>query len=250
MEKLEDLKEFLLEHKIYWIGGIGILILVIIGSFCYYHQIPKQEIYLEETKKENLEKEETKENTECYLSVDIKGEVKNPGPYQLKCDSRVQDAILIAGGVTEQADTSVLNLSKKVKDEMVIVVYTKEEVKNLTKTKEQEQKQEEACKKQEEVVNDACITEEDKIESPTVEDSNQVQTNIENNSSSTESIKVSLNQATLEQLMTLSGIGESKAKSIIEYRNQNGSFQSIEEIKNVKGIGDKIFEKIKDNLTL
>ncbi len=61
--------------------------------------------------------------------------------------------------------------------------------------------------------------------------------------------KISLNSASLEQLMTLNGIGQSKAEAIIEYR-KNASFQSIDEIMNVKGIGEKIFEKNKDRLAL
>ena len=69
-------------------------------------------------------------------------------------------------------------------------------------------------------------------------------------SSSNTNTKISLNHATKEELLTLTGIGESKANLIIEYRNQNGGFKTIEEIKNVKGIGDKMFEKIKDNITI
>ncbi|MGM9934142.1 helix-hairpin-helix domain-containing protein [uncultured Clostridium sp.] len=61
---------------------------------------------------------------------------------------------------------------------------------------------------------------------------------------------VDINTAEAEQLKTLNGIGDSKAKSIIEYREQNGGFKSIEEIKNVTGIGEKMFEKIKDNITV
>ena len=61
---------------------------------------------------------------------------------------------------------------------------------------------------------------------------------------------VDINTAEVEQLKTLNGIGDSKAKSIIEYREQNGGFKSIEEIKNVTGIGEKMFEKIKDNITV
>ena len=63
-------------------------------------------------------------------------------------------------------------------------------------------------------------------------------------------IKVSINTASKEELMTLSGIGEAKAGAIIEYREKNGNFASIEDIKNVSGIGDAIFEKIKDNITI
>lgn len=59
---------------------------------------------------------------------------------------------------------------------------------------------------------------------------------------------VNINSATLEQLKTLNGIGDSKAKNIIEYREKNGGFKSIEDIKNVTGIGEKMFEKIKDKI--
>ena len=59
------------------------------------------------------------------LKVDIKGQVINPGIYSLKANSRVIDVIAAAGGLTGEADTSVLNLSKKIKDEMVIIVYSR-----------------------------------------------------------------------------------------------------------------------------
>ena len=62
--------------------------------------------------------------------------------------------------------------------------------------------------------------------------------------------RVNINKASLEELMTLDGIGEAKAKAIIEYRNANGLFKTIEEIKNVSGITDKIFKNIKDKITI
>jgi len=80
-------------------------------------------------------------------------------------------------------------------------------------------------------------------------------TDINKNSESNTSISqgksnniVNINSATLEELKTLNGIGDSKAKSIIEYREQNGGFKSIEDIKNVTGIGDKMFETIKEQI--
>ncbi|MFQ5712471.1 MAG: ComEA family DNA-binding protein [Candidatus Scalinduaceae bacterium] len=65
-----------------------------------------------------------------------------------------------------------------------------------------------------------------------------------------ENAKVNINKATVEELSTLEGIGEMKAESIIEFRGNHGQFTKIEDLKNVKGIGDKIFEKIKDQITV
>ena len=120
--------------------------------------------------------------------------------------------------------------SKKVIDEMVIIVYSKDEVKDFKKTKELEQQVQEKCLQKDEnaLKNDACIS--------------NTQTNTPT--------KISLNTATIEELMTLSGIGEAKAKEIIEYRNTNGPFKTIEELKNIPGIGESIFAKIKENITI
>ncbi len=81
------------------------------------------------------------------------------------------------------------------------------------------------------------------------DESKETQT-INSNSSNKDSLekKININNATLDQLKTLSGIGDSKAKSIIEYREKNGGFKSIEEIKNVSGIGDNMFERIKEQI--
>ena len=197
-----------------------------------------------ELEKENTKDEKLKEETpsqECTVMVDVKGQVNQPGLYQLSCNSRVQDAILASGGALESADTSVLNLSKVLEDEMVIIVYSKEEVKSFSSIKEEVKKKEEKCENQTIIKNNACVTSEKIV----VEDNSTG-----SSSSSNTNTKISLNHATKEELLTLTGIGESKANLIIEYRNQNGGFKTIEEIKNVKGIGDKMFEKIKDNITI
>lgn len=146
----------------------------------------------------------------------------------MKSSARVIDVINEAGGLTENADTSVINLSKKIIDEMVIIIYTKEQVINFTKVKETEKIIQDKCNQVDEnsLKNDACITT-DKI----------------NN-------KVSLNTATKEELMTLQGIGESKANDIIKYRETNGPFNSIEDIKNVPGIGENLFAQIKEDITI
>jgi len=120
-------------------------------------------------------------------------------------------------------------------DEMVIIIYSKEEVKDFKKTKETENKVIEQCiqKSDTSLTNDACIDNN--------ENNKKNQTN--------QNTKININTATLEELMTLSGIGESKAKSIIKYREEN-PFKTIEDLKNVTGIGDNLFAQIKENITV
>lgn len=160
--------------------------------------------------------------------VDIKGAVNNPGVYEVDSNSRIIDVIKIAGDLTENADTSIINLSKKVADEMYIIVYTKEEMNAYkeklipTKTIVKEVEKKIMCP---DTDNDACLT---------------------SNTSNIEG-KVNINTASKEELESLPGIGTSKAESIIEYRNNN-TFNSIEDIKNVNGIGNSLYEKIKDNI--
>ena len=178
----------------------------------------------------NEEKEEEMVLKE-YYSFDIKGAVNNPGVYTLEKGKRIIDAINTAGGLKENANTSVNNLSKKINDEMVIVIYTNEEVLNFTKVQEKEQQDnKEFIKYNLEIKNDSCI-EEDTIASEV-------------------DIKISINTANIELLMTIPGIGESKAKSIIEYREAKGLFTDVTDIMNVSGIGEALFEKIKDYITV
>lgn len=193
---------------------------------------------VEEEKSELLENTNVNSNT---FYVDIKGAVVNPGVYQLDEGSRVIDVINLAGGLNPKADTSNLNLSKKIIDEMYIIVYTKTELTNYKKSLESQNKVE--CPTFECICpdsnNDACISKSEEKKENSVSE-NKLSTNS----------KVSINNATKEELMTLTGVGESKANAIINYRKENGNFEKIEDIKNVSGIGDSMFQKIKDNITL
>ena len=207
----------------------------VISYFSFFNEKdskPKEKIVLQkkkETTKKN-KKQELEENILKEIMVDVKGFVVNPGIYKLKEESRVIDAINAAGGVLEDADTSVLNLSKKLKDEMVIIVYSSYQVENFKKVKEEEQQIQDGCiNGVNEVENDACI---------------------EEKNDEKESTLVSINTATLEELMTLEGIGEAKAKSIIAYREEHGPYQAIEDLLNVSGIGESLLAKIKENITL
>lgn len=165
-------------------------------------------------------------------NIDIKGAVNYPGVYQLDSNLTVNDAINIAGGLTENADTSVTNLAKKITDEMVIIIYTKEEVNNSN------------------IVDTVIKVVEKECVCPNIQNDSCLNTEITDNITNKENGElVNINTATIEELQTISGIGEGKAKSIIEYRNTNGNFKSIEDIKNVEGIGDKLYETIKIYIT-
>ena len=190
---------------------------------------------IEETKIEELEK----------IKVDIKGEIINPGVYELDKGSRVSDAIEKSGGLTENADTTLLNLSKNLKDEMVIVIYNKNEIeklkKDLTTTKTVIEYIEKECTCPD-TINDACIKEENTKEEKTKEEKKEDKEEIET--------RISINKATIEELETLPSIGKTKAKAIIEYREKNGEFKDIKDITNVSGIGESTFEKFKEFITL
>lgn len=175
----------------------------------------------EEDKNTESNESQEKENPISTVIVDIKGMVASPGVYEIDSTSRVNDVIEIAGGLIDGADTSLINLAKIVEDEMTIIIYSNEEVKAKYK--------EEVCVCDCPLItNDACI----------------------NSANSEKNVIININTATKEELMTISGIGESKADDIIKYRESNGNFKSIDEIKNVSGIGDSLFEKIKDYITV
>ncbi len=208
---------------------IIITIIIIINGGLYYTLLKEKKTVIEKEEIVAIEPIVEAKEVIKYLTVDIKGAITKPGVYTIEEGSRVNDVIKKAGGLTKYANTYYINLSKKVFDEMVIIIYTKSEVTNyqkkinndITTTK----------KLQENNNNDALVPIPNTISEPT--------SNI-----------ININSATLDQLMTLSGIGETKAQDIIIYRNQNNGFKSIDEIKNVKGIGDSTFAKIKDYITI
>jgi competence protein ComEA len=143
------------------------------------------------------------------LCVYVSGAVARPDVYELSPDSIVKDAIEAAGGPSGEADLNRINLARRVHDEEQIYVPQKGE------------------------------------ESPLI--SPPSGSSLPSSSSQGDG-KVNINTATVEELDTLPGIGPSIAQRIIDYRTANGPFQSIEDIKNVRGIGDATFEKLKDKI--
>lgn len=220
-----EFKDKLLKYKPYIV-----LVIIILGLITF-------NIYtlslVDTTDEEEIIPIKTKEKKVSKIKVDIKGEVNSIGVYELDNDSRVIDLIDKAGGVTTKADTSIINLSKKLEDEMVVIVYSKNEV-NKLKNESKSNNITDVCPK----INDACP----KNEPDTLKEANK--------KTETSNTKISINSATLEELQKLDGIGKSKAEAIINYREEKGKFKTIEEIKNVSGIGESAFAKIKDNITI
>lgn len=171
--------------------------------------------------------------------VDIKGAIKNPGVYQVDEGTIINDVIKLAGGLKSSASTKYINLSKKVSDEMVLVVYTNYEISKMNNPISR------VCES-----SSVDISKCDGTSVIVSGNNNSIEGKNENDVTSSTNGKVSLNNGTKEQLMTLNGIGESKALAIIEYRNKNNGFKNLEELMNVSGIGESAYSKIKEYITL
>lgn len=170
----------------------------------------------EEAEQKSAKEEETKDQQKTEpetIVVYVCGEVKKEGVVTLPAGSRIYQAIEMAGGVTEEAEASWLNLAEVLTDGARIYVPGKEEVS------------------------------EGNLAVPEGAGSSA-------GSSEASDGLVNLNQASKEELMTLPGIGEAKAEAILQYRTEHGNFGSIDEIKNISGIKDGVFEKIKDKITV
>ena len=242
---MSKLKFYLEKYKLYIIISSIILFImcVLLCLISKKDEVIASEVIIEEEVKEI--KEEVKK-----VKVDVKGRVKKEGVYELDSNSRVKDAINKAGGLKENANTDYINLSKKLTDEMIIIIYSEDEV---SKFKEEEKEIiyiEYKCECPDNI-NDSCITENDVVNTNGVEENKEeLNDDIKESIVEKEEDKlISINKATKEELMTLPGIGESKAKNIIEYREKS-KFEKLEDIMNVSGIGESAYSKIKDFIKL
>lgn len=232
---LETIIEKMKEYKI--LIGLSLIGLIIAGFFMINGQSSRRsnvaELAQETVASSKTESEEistgTKKNSQKekaepqtssseeseFLTVDVKGAVKNPGIYQLKKTSRINDAIQKAGGLTTDADSKSINLAQKLTDEAVVYVATMGE-------------------------NAASVS----------SNTGQSSTSGTSEVASQKGNKVNLNTADLSELQTISGIGQKRAQDILDYREANGKFNSVDDLKNVSGVGAKTLEKLKEYVTV
>lgn len=179
---------------------IYVIIALVIGiSVQFYYAVISKDIPLTEEyflTAEEIEGPPVLPNVESSIFIDVKGEVIEPGVYEMKEAMRVYEVIDKAGGYTLAADPTKINLAALLHDEMVLYVPKLGEQVSVTSVDEG-------------------------------------------------SKKININLATQQELDKLPGIGPAKAEAIVVYRQENGPFKTIEQLKNVSGIGEKVYEQIK-----
>ena len=163
-----------------------------------------------ETRTADVSLEEIEDET--YIVVHLCGAVNNPGVYELSYDSRVIDGIIKAGGFREDAGENALNLAMPLTDGSKVYIPTVEEEAAVGGSGED------------------WVVAGMEVSEKSEEDSD----------------KVNINTAGIDKLITLPGIGESRAKAIIAYREEKGAFKNTEDIMNVSGIKEASYSKIKD----
>jgi len=205
---------------------------IIIGTIAYKLNLNIQdEVYIVSENEENIEEDnikiekdyetnniennieyKNKENTiSKNVTIYVSGEVNNPGIVTIESDKRLYDAVEKLGGVTENADLNRINLAIKLNDEEHYII-------------------------------------------PKIGEENIISQDISVNNIDTikneQTSKININTATIEELDNLPGVGEATANKILNYREENGMFKSIEEVKNVNGIGEKKYIDIKEKICI
>lgn len=211
-----QVKRWLMEYKkiLSIIGGVLVVIVIIlIGRGMMASSTKEKVMVTNAVNTTRVEETTTMMPQNCY--VDIKGEVLRPGVYEFSCESRLQEVIKKAGGFTEEADQTKINLAQKITDQMQIVVP------NLRSKQEGE------------------VTEENSGKG----------SSSSTNPSHSKQGTVNINAATLEELQTIKGIGKKKAEAILQYQKEHGPFRTKEDLLQVKGIGKKALEAIESQVT-
>lgn len=188
-----------------------IAILTILLIIVYNFFIKKDEV--EEFSYNDILVEKEQEDILIEETINIKvyvtGEVKNPGVIELPDGSRIEDAINVSGGITDLANLSEVNLAYSLQDGQKLYIPS--------------------------------INDETETQYISVENGEKVIEDGKSNSS-----KININNGDIDSLKSLPGVGEALAQRIITYRNENGKFKNIEDLKNVSGIGEKKYESLKE----
>ena len=211
-----QVKRWLMEYKkiLSIIGGVlAVIVIIFVGRGMMASSTKEKVMVTNAVNTTRVEETTTMMPQNCY--VDIKGEVLHPGVYEFSCESRIQEVIKKAGGFTEEADETKINLAQKISDQMQIIVpnvHSKQE---------------------------GGVTE-----------GNSEKGNSSNSTpSNSKQGTVNINTATLEELQTIKGIGKKKAEAILQYRKEHGAFRTKEDLLQVKGIGKKALEAIESQVT-
>ena len=198
--------------------AVTVFIVLNIGKVTEFNKEEKENTTINasiEESKNDIEEKENKEETKemgTGIFVHIDGWIQNPGVYEIKENDRVNNIIEKAGGLKEGASIKSINLAARLSDGDKIYIPNREEEKQ--------------------------------IETTEVKGNNTGTVKITKNS------KININKASISELKQITGIGESTANKIIDYRDNVGKFKKIEDIKEVKGIGDSKYESIKDKITI
>lgn len=224
----DQIKDWLLDKKVYVVA-----VVLAAGAFFYWQQKPQpadNSALLSQTKLQSSSQSAASRQTGASSAssaasgkvvCDISGAVKEEGVYTLKSGSRLQDLIDAAGGLTSRAQIKAINRSLLLQDQDKVYIPYKGEKTAAAPTAG--------------MASNAAASSSSSSSSP---------------AASSAAGKVNLNTATAADLQKLNGIGEKKAEQIIAYREQKGGFKSIDELKEVSGIGDKTFDALKDQITV
>ena len=210
-----QVKRWLMEYKkvLSIIGGVlAVIVIILVGRGMMASSTKEKVMVTNAVNTTRVEETTTMMPQNCY--VDIKGEVLRPGVYEFSCESRIQEVIKKAGGFTEEADETKINLAQKISDQMQIIVPN------------------------------VHSKQEDGLTEGNSEKGSSTNTSVSNSKQGT----ININTATLEELQTIKGIGKKKAEAILQYRKEHGAFRTKEDLLQVKGIGKKALEAIESQV--
>lgn len=210
-----QVKRWLMEYKkvLSIIGGVlAVIVIILVGRGMMASPTKEKVMVTNAVNTTRVEETTTMMPQNCY--VDIKGEVLRPGVYEFSCESRIQEVIKKAGGFTEEADETKINLAQKISDQMQIIVPN------------------------------VHSKQEDGLTEGNSEKGSSTNTSVSNSKQGT----ININTATLEELQTIKGIGKKKAEAILQYRKEHGAFRTKEDLLQVKGIGKKALEAIESQV--